>query len=55
VCFGINDILLGLFDINSKNVNQFNLSNYILRISILQMAITTIGISGMMLFQATGR
>jgi hypothetical protein len=47
--------MLGLFDISSTNAGQFNLANYLLRISILQMAITAIGIGGMMLFQATGR
>jgi hypothetical protein len=47
--------MLGLFDVNSNNISQLNLANYILKISIIQMAITAIGIGGMMIFQATGR
>jgi hypothetical protein len=47
--------MLGLFDVDSSNMGQFNLANYILMISIVQMAITAIGIGGMMIFQATGR
>jgi hypothetical protein len=54
VCFGINTFLLSLFDINHGS-SQFALANYILKISILQMAITAVGIGGMMIFQATGR
>jgi Na+-driven multidrug efflux pump len=54
VCYGINTFLLNLFDVNSAS-GQFNLANYILKISILQMAITAVGIGGMMIFQATGR
>jgi Na+-driven multidrug efflux pump len=54
VCYATNTFFLGLFDID-KSSTVFNLANYILKISISQMCITTIGIGGMTLFQATGR
>jgi hypothetical protein len=55
VCYGINGFLLSLFDIGRGSGDQYVLANYILKVSILQMAITAVGIGGMMIFQATGR
>jgi Na+-driven multidrug efflux pump len=54
VCYVGNTFFLNLFDI-SKTSTLYGLANYILKIAILQMCITAIGIGGMMIFQATGR
>lgn len=52
ICYALNSQLLSLFEI-SKTRDNYALCNTMLKATVLQMPIISIGIGGMMLFQAT--